>query len=246
MPRAISPGDQKGRDQVNMAQKRMFSRQITDSDAFLDLPMSAQCLYFHASLSADDEGFISSAKRIARNIGADLSDLAALVDAGFLILFPDSGIYVDAYFWTNNTLKSDRFHPTNYQTERKQLILTENKVYQLVRRDGTETETERNQSGRQYSIGEYSPEEKREGYKSIDDISSGEGSSEGGTKQRGVFSDGSMDQNDLLLHMATTAGIRQELEPVLNRYGFKVAHDAYTAWKKAGAVIGKYKEYVQK
>lgn len=223
-----------------MAQKRMFSRQVTDSDAFLDLPLSAQCLYFHASLAADDEGFISSVKRIARIIGADLSDIDALVDSGFLILFPESGIYVDAYFWTNNTLKSDRFHPTNYQTERKQIELTENKVYQVVRHDGTETETERNQSGRQYSIGEYSPEEKRKDKKSIDEISSGEGSPEGGTQEPGE-----MDQYDILLYMAKQAGIRQELEPILNRYGFKVAHDAYTAWKNAGAVIGKYKEYVQ-
>jgi len=226
-----------------MAQKRMFSRQITDSDAFVDLPLSAQCLYFHASLSADDEGFISSAKRIARNIGAELSDLQALVDGGFLILFPDSGIYVDAYFWVNNTLKSDRFHPTNYQTERKQVELNENKVYQLKKDTGTETETERNQSGGQYSIGEYSPEEKRKDKKSIDDISSGEGSSGGGTQQPGRYSE-SMDQNDLLLYIANQDGIRYELEPVLNRYGYKVAHDAYTLWKKNGKVIGKYKDFV--
>lgn len=218
----------------------MFSRQITDSDAFVDLPLSAQCLYFHASLSADDEGFISSAKRIARNIGAEPSDLQALVDGGFLILFPDSGIYVDAYFWVNNTLKSDRFHPTNYQTERKQVELNENKVYQLKKDTGTETETERNQSGGQYSIGEYSPEEKRKDKKSIDDISSGEGSSGGGTQQLSE----NMDQNDLLLHMANMDGIRYELEPVLNRYGFKVAHDAYVLWKKNGKVIGKYKDFV--
>lgn len=227
-----------------MAQKRMFSRQITDSDAFLDLPMSAQCLYFHASLSADDEGFISSAKRIARNIGAELSDLQALVDSGFLILFPESGIYVDAYFWVNNTLKSDRFHPTNYQTERKQIEPNENKVYQLKTDTGNKMETDRNQSGGQYSIGEYSPLKKREGYKSIDEVSSGEGSSEGGTPQGGDSHSDGMDQNDILLYMASQAGIRYELEPVLNRYGFDVAHDAFTLWKKNGGTIGKYKDFV--
>ena len=168
-----------------------------------------------------------------------MSDLQALVDGGFLILFPESGIYVDAYFWVNNTLKSDRFHPTNYQTERKQVELNENKVYQLKKDTGTETETERNQSGGQYSIGEYSPEEKRKDKKSIDDISSGEGSSGGGTQQPGE-----MDQNDLLLYIANQDGIRYELEPVLNRYGYKVAHDAYTLWRKNGKVIGKYKDFV--
>ena len=220
-----------------MAQKRMFSRQITESDDFLDLPLSAQCLYFHLSLSADDEGFISSGRRIARSIGADMTDLDALVNSGFLIMFHDSGVYVDAYFWTNNTLKSDRFHPTNYQTERKQLELSENKVYRLRNQDGTETEPDRNQNGRQYSPGKY-----KEDKNSIDQVSLGEGSPEGGTPTG--YSE-SMDQNDLLLHMATMKGIRQELEPVLNRYGFKTAHTAYHAWLKAGGVIGKYAAFVE-
>jgi len=227
-----------------MAQKRMFSRQITESDDFLDLPLSAQSLYFHMSLSADDEGFISSGKRIARAIGADETDLDALVQSEFLILFPDSGVYVDSYFWTNNTLKSDRFHPTNYQTERKQLELNENKVYRLRNQNGTETEPNRNQNGSQYS-----PGKNREDKNSIDQVSVGEGSPEGGTQQGGTPQPGTysenMDQNDLLLYMAKMAGIRQELEPVLNRYGYEVAHDAYTAWKKAGAVIGQYRKFVE-
>ena len=124
-----------------MAQKRMFSRQITESDDFLDLPLPAQCLYFHLSLSADDEGFISSGRRIVRAIGARDSDLEALVNGGFLIFFPETNVYVDRAFCLNNSLRFDRSHPTIYQTERKQLMLTENKVYQLISGDGNQMTT---------------------------------------------------------------------------------------------------------
>ena len=219
-----------------MAQKRMFSRQITESDAFLDLPLSAQCLYFHLSLSADDEGFISSGKRIVRAIGAAEQDLNQLVDSGFLFYFPEANVYVDKAFWLNNALRSDRFHATTYQEQRKRLRLTENKVYQLIPEDANQMTTKCQPDG---DAVEYSPGEKRRDKKSIAQVSSGEESPERGTQT------GGMDQNDLLLHMADMAGIRYELEPVLNRYGFQVAHDAYTAWKKGGGKIGTYADYVE-
>ena len=235
MPCTVFTGDQKGRDRLNMAQKRMFSRQITESDAFLDLPLSAQCLYFHLSLSADDEGFISSGKRIVRAIGATEEDLKLLVDGQFLIYFPEANVYVDRAFHLNNALRSDRSHPTPYQHQRKQLTLTDNKQYQLIAEDDNQMSTKCPADG---DIDKNSPEEKRKDKKSKDQVSSGEGSPEGGTQHEG------MDQNDILLIMADQAGIRSELEPVLNRYGFDTAHDAYTAWKKAGGIRGKYKDYV--
>ncbi len=216
-----------------MAQKRMFSRQITESDAFLDLPLAAQCLYFHLSLSADDEGFISSGKRIVRAIGAEEKDLDMLIESGFLIFFPDANVYVDKAFCLNNSLRSDRFHPTTYQTERKQLTLTENKVYQLRSEDDNQLSTNCQPDGNRE---ENSPEEKRKEKKSIGQLSSGEDSSERGG--------GEMDKYDLLLTMAAQSGIKNELEPVLNRCGFDVAHKAYTAWKKGGGIIGKYADYV--
>lgn len=216
-----------------MAQKRMFSRQITESDAFLDLPLAAQCLYFHLSLSADDEGFISSGKRIVRAIGAEEKDLDSLIDSGFLIFFPDANVYVDKAFCLNNSLRSDRFHPTTYQTERKQLTLTENKVYQLRPEDDNQLTTNCQPDGNRE---ENSPEEKRKEKKSIGQVSSGEESSGRGG--------GEVDKYDLLLTMATQSGIRNELEPVLNRCGFDVAHKAYTAWKKGGGIIGTYADYV--
>ena len=218
-----------------MAQKRMFSRQITESDAFLDLPLSAQCLYFHMSLSADDEGFISSGKRIVRAIGASDDDLSLLVQSEFLIFFPEANVYVDRSFFLNNAIRADRSHPTPYQHQRRQLTLTENKVYQLVSEDDNQMSTG---CPADAGIDKNSPVENRRDKKSIDQVSSGEGSPEGGTQP------GDPDQNDLLLIMANNAGIRYELEPVLNQYGFKVAHAAYHAWKKNGAVKGKYADFV--
>lgn len=232
-----------------MAQKRMFSREITDSDSFLDLSAPAQCLYFHACLAADDEGFISAGKRIARTIGASERELDELTQRGFLISFPESGVYVAAHFFVNNTLKSDRFHPTIYQTERKQLELTENKVYKLVNQNGTNLEPEwnqngtnlepeRNQNGSQYIIDINSIDINSIEDKSIAKISGGEGSPEGGT----------IDPEQLkiaLLFMGQQAGIRNEVESAYSEYGYDVAYKAFTEWKNNGSIIGTYKNYVK-
>ena len=213
-----------------MAQKRMFSRQITESDAFLDLPLSAQCLYFHMSLSADDEGFISSGKRIVRAIGASDDDLSLLVQSEFLIFFPEANVYVDRSFFLNNAIRADRSHPTPYQHQRRQLTLTENKVYQLVSEDDNQMSTGCPATA---GIDKNSPVENRRDKKSIDQVSSGEGSP------------GGRDRNDLLLYMAGQDGIRNELEPVLNRQGLDAAHMAYTKWKAAGGIVGRFMDYAE-
>lgn len=224
-----------------MANKRMFSREITESDSFLDLSLSAQSLYFHACLAADDEGFISSGKRIARAIGATEQELAELVKSGFLILFPESGVYVAAHFWVNNTLRSDRFHETVYQTERKQLELTENKVYQLRKPDDNQTETngQPNVTADKNSIDKTKVVEKR-----IEQVSKDKGSVREDSSGRGE-DEQQQQQNMMLLYMAQQAGITADVKAALEQHGFTVAHDAYTAWKNNGAVIGKYNDFVK-
>lgn len=228
-----------------MAQKRMFSREITDSDSFLDLSLSAQCLYFHACLSADDEGFISAGKRIARSIGATEKELDELVKSGFLILFPESGVYVAAHFWVNNTLRSDRFHETVYQTERKQLELTENKVYQLRKPNGNQTETsgQPDDTADKYSVDKSKGDKEREDKNSIDDNSVREGSSEGGD---GLLSEDDPETIKTMRLMFQMAGITADGEKALSQYGLNVAHDAFVAWKENGSVIGKYNDYLPK
>ena len=224
-----------------MAQKRMFSREITESDSFLDLSLSAQSLYFHACLAADDEGFISSGKRIARAIGATETDIAELVQGGFLIPFPDSGVFVAAHFWVNNTLRSDRFHETVYQAERKLLELNENKVYQLRKPDDNQTETngQPNVTADKNSIDKSKLVQERK-----DKVSKDKGSVREDSPERRE-DEQEQQQNMMLLYMAQQAGITADVKAALEKYGFTVAHDAYTAWKNNGAVIGKYNDYVK-
>lgn len=111
-----------------MAEKRMFARSLIDSDAFLEMPLSAQALYFHLNMRADDDGFINNPKRITDYVGAAADDLKLLLAKRFIIVF-DSGVIVIRHWRMHNTLKSDRYHPTNYQEEFATLCLEENKAY---------------------------------------------------------------------------------------------------------------------
>lgn len=110
-----------------MANRRMFARTITDSDAFSGMPLSAQALYFHLGMAADDDGFINAPKRIQRSIGAADDDLRLLVGKGFLIPF-ESGVVVVTHWKINNYLQKDRHTPTVYSNELAQLN-EENRVY---------------------------------------------------------------------------------------------------------------------
>ena len=111
-----------------MAEKRMFARSLIDSDAFLEMTLSAQALYFHLNMRADDDGFINNPKRITDYVGAAADDLKLLLAKRFIIAF-DSGVIVIRHWRMHNTLKSDRYHPTNYQEEFATLCLDGNKAY---------------------------------------------------------------------------------------------------------------------
>ena len=111
-----------------MAERRMFTKQIIDSDAFLDMPLSAQALYFHLCMRADDDGFVNSPKRIAKLINASDDDLKILLMKRFILVF-ESGVIVIKHWRMHNTLKSDRYKPTDYQEELAQLSLKPNKSY---------------------------------------------------------------------------------------------------------------------
>jgi len=113
-----------------MSERRMFSKSITESDMFLDLPPSAQALYFHLSMNADDEGFVNNSKRIRKVCGANEDDLQHLIRNGFLIRF-DSGICVITHWKINNTLRKDRFKATNYPEEKAMLVENTAGVYSL-------------------------------------------------------------------------------------------------------------------
>ena len=103
-----------------MAQKRMFSLSVVDTDKFLDMSSSAQALYFHLGMHGDDDGFVASPKRIARTVGCNDDDLRLLAAKGFVIPF-DSGVIVITDWNINNTLKNDRYRETVYQEEKAKI-----------------------------------------------------------------------------------------------------------------------------
>ena len=111
-----------------MAEKRMFSKKVTNSDAFLEMPPSAQALYFHLNMDADDDGFVNAPKRIMKIINASEDDMKLLIIKRFIMTF-DSGIIVIKHWRMHNILRKDRYKPTDYQEEFQALGLKENGVY---------------------------------------------------------------------------------------------------------------------
>ena len=113
-----------------MASKRMFSMQIVDSDAFLDMPSSTQNLYFHLNMRADDEGFINNPKKIMRMIGASQDDMNVLITKRFIIVF-ESGVIVVKHWKMHNYIRQDRLKETAHVEEKKLLTTKENGAYSM-------------------------------------------------------------------------------------------------------------------
>ncbi|HEY7867379.1 MAG TPA: replisome organizer [Psychromonas sp.] len=113
-----------------MAERRMFAKTIIDSDAFLDMPLSSQSLYFHLSMRADDDGFINNVKKIQRMIGCNDDDIKVLLGKKFIIPF-DSGVCVIKHWKIHNLIQKDRYKPTVYEDEKRELSIKNNNVYTL-------------------------------------------------------------------------------------------------------------------
>lgn len=111
-----------------MAERRMFAKSITESDAFLEMPLSTQALYLHLNMNADDDGFVSSPKRIVRMINASEDDLRLLLTKRFVLGF-NSGIVVIKHWRMNNYIRNDRYKSTVYQEELKTLKVKDNNSY---------------------------------------------------------------------------------------------------------------------
>lgn len=106
----------------------MFSQKIIDSDAFLDMPLSAQALYFHLNMRADDDGFVNNPKRIQRTVGASDDDLKLLIMKRFILVF-ENGVIVIKHWRMHNTLRKDRYNPTQYQEQFAMLDVKDNNSY---------------------------------------------------------------------------------------------------------------------
>lgn len=113
-----------------MSKRRMFSMDIIDTDIFLDMPISSQLLYFHLSMRADDDGFVSSPKKILRLVGASTDDMKILLSKEFIIPF-ESGVCVIKHWKIHNYIQSDRYHETIYKKEKALLIEDDSKIYSV-------------------------------------------------------------------------------------------------------------------
>jgi hypothetical protein len=125
-----------------LAERRMFAREIIDSDPFLDMPLSSQALYFHLGMNADDDGFINNPKRIIRTIGCSNDDFKLLIAKRFVIIF-DSGVMVITHWKRHNFIRTDRYKETIYKEEKEKLLLAEDKSYKLVDTTGIPDDNQR-------------------------------------------------------------------------------------------------------
>jgi len=144
-----------------MAEKRMISKTIVDSDAFLDMPQTTQNLYFHLNVRADDEGFLNSPRRIMKIIGSNKNDLEILLAKNYLIAF-ESGVIVIKHWKLHNSIRKDRLKKTLYVEEKAQLKEKKNGSYKAMT---TRRQPDVNQMSAQYSI-----ESSKEDYNTITSI----------------------------------------------------------------------------
>ncbi len=114
-----------------MAERRMFSKKVIDSDSFMEMPSSSQCLYFHLAMRADDDGFINNPKSIMRIIGASEDDLKLLMVKRFILSF-ESGVIVIKHWRLHNLIRKDRYVETNYIDEKKTLFLDDKGIYHEI------------------------------------------------------------------------------------------------------------------
>lgn len=112
-----------------MANRRMFSLDVVDTDLFLEMPATSQNLYFHLGMRADDDGFVSSPKKITKLVNCGNDDLNVLLARGFIIGF-DDGVVVIRHWKQNNYIQRDRYKKTIYQNQ-MQLLTENNGVYNM-------------------------------------------------------------------------------------------------------------------
>ena len=115
----------------------MFSLDIIDTDAFLDMPLSTQALYFHLAMRADDDGFVSNPKKIMKMLGAQEDDFKILLIKRFILTF-SSGICVIKHWLIHNLIRSDRYTETQWKKEKSQLLIDpEIKKYSLNKEENS-------------------------------------------------------------------------------------------------------------
>ena len=105
----------------------MFAKTIVLSDAFLDMPLSARCLYFTLGVIAYDKGIVINANSTAKMIGGGEEDVDCLVKNRFLREIED-GHYQIVHWYENNGVGETAKKRNNY-TYRKWRL-------DVIKRDG--------------------------------------------------------------------------------------------------------------
>ena len=113
----------------------MFSLDIIDTDLFLEMPQSSRLLYYELCMRADDDGFVSSPKKIQKMVGCNEDDFKVLISKKFLIPF-DTGVVVIRHWKIHNYIQKDRYKETIYLDEKSQLNQEENGMYTKCIQDG--------------------------------------------------------------------------------------------------------------
>jgi hypothetical protein len=118
-----------------MAEKRMFSKRVISSDAFLDMSATAQLFYFHLSMMADDDGFVDSTRSVMRSVGATSEDMNVLIEKKFIIYFPREGVSVIRHWNVSNSIRRDMYKETKYKELKIKLSIDEYGAYTLQERN---------------------------------------------------------------------------------------------------------------
>ncbi len=111
-----------------MAERRMFTKKVTDDDNFMALSSSAQALYLHLSMCADDDGFCNQVSISMFKAHASIQDLQALLEKRYIYQF-DNGVIVIKHWRMANALRKDRYTPTAFQEELAHLDVKDNGAY---------------------------------------------------------------------------------------------------------------------
>ncbi len=111
-----------------MAERRMFTKKVTDDDNFMSLSSSAQALYLHLSMSADDDGFCNQVSISMFKAHASVQDLQALLEKRYIYQF-ENGVIVIKHWRMANALRKDRYTPTAFQEELAHLDIKDNGSY---------------------------------------------------------------------------------------------------------------------
>jgi len=118
----------------------MMSKDVIDTDNFLDMSLSTQALYFHLLLKADDDGFVKNPKRIMRMIGANDDEMKALISKKYIFPF-ESGVCIIKHWRIHNYIQNDRYKETNCTDEKKQLGKNKNSEYYLKSEENEDMDT---------------------------------------------------------------------------------------------------------